>query len=107
MHKNQLSPIQRYQNCFHIQWLNGDIVSTIATVQKRNMYTFSTHPVHYQLPRLSTQIVTLEGPRYHFWVATFYNIPAWVSKKMEVCPLQHHIKYCSSFHRRNAMLARN
>ena len=24
MHKNEPSPIQIYQNCFHIQWLNGD-----------------------------------------------------------------------------------
>jgi len=48
MHKNEPSPIQRYQNCFHIQWLNGDTVSTIATVQKRIMYNFSTHPVDYQ-----------------------------------------------------------
>ena len=46
--KNESSPTQRYQNCFYIQWLNADTVSTIATVQKRNMYNFSTHPVDYQ-----------------------------------------------------------
>jgi len=43
-------PIKRYQKRFHIQWLNGDTVSTIATIQKRDMHNFSTQPVDYQQP---------------------------------------------------------